>query len=269
MDIVFDIGNSNIVCGIFNSEYGNYNIVKSFRLLTPMHQTTTDELAITIKNMLYHNEVDINNIESSIFCSVVPSINHNLTKLMKVYFNVTIKQIYHDDFNFLKINYKNETDLGIDRLTNIKAVQQLYGFPSIVVDFGTAITIDVVNEINHYLGGLIIPGVSISLEELIEKSSQLSKIELSNPKKLLGNSTKECIQNGLYFLYNKGIDKIISNILDQHFNNSAKKINIISTGGLAKFIGMNSSYLKKIESKLTLIGLKIFLDIKNKKDLEK
>ena len=262
MDIVFDIGNSNIVCGIFSSEKGNYNIIKSFRLLTPSSQTTTDELAITIKSMLEHNEIEINNIKKSIFCSVVPSINHNLTKLMNLYFNLYIKQVKHADFNSLNINYNNINHLGIDRLTNIKAGEKLYGFPTIVIDFGTATTIDVVDEKLNYLGGFIIPGIATSLEGLIEKSSQLSKIELSHPKKLLGNSTKECMQNGLYFLYNKGIDGIINELIKKNFINK-KKVNIICTGGLAKFIGKNSQYLKIIESKLTLIGLKILLDEKN------
>ena len=261
MDIVFDIGNSNIVCGIFSSEKDNYNIIKYFRLVTPSSQTTTDELAITIKNMLEHNKIDIKNIKRSIFCSVVPSINHNLTKLIDVYFGISISQVNHENFKHLNINYNDVNDLGIDRLTNIKAIEKLFSFPAIVVDFGTATTIDVIDDNFNYLGGLIIPGISISLESLIAKSSQLSKIELSNPKKILGNSTKECMQNGLYFLYNKGIDNIIDELIKKYFKQN-KKVNVISTGGLAKFISNNSKYLKIIESKLTLIGLKILLDEK-------
>ena len=146
----------------------------------------------------------------------------------------------------------NSENIGTDRLVNQKAASHLYGVPSIVIDYGTATTIDVMDENYHFLGGLILPGVSISLDALVDKTSKLPQIELDTPKKLIGNSTKECMQNGIYFLNRMGVESIVSEIIQNYFKNDKKnqKVTVIATGGLSNYLAKTSPCFQHIHSQL-------------------
>ncbi|BBM89721.1 type III pantothenate kinase [Spirochaetota bacterium] len=269
MYLTLDIGNSNIVGGIFSHKAGDYNVMHSFRLNTPS-ATTTDELALSIKSMLDHKRIEINDIKSAIFSSVVPSLNHNITKLMQLYFNIKIEIVTHKHFSTFIIHYKELEDLGLDRLVNIKAANTLFGSPCIVIDFGTAVTIDVLKQETEFIGGLILPGIAISLDALTKQTSQLPKVELKYPRKILGTSTKKGIQNGIYFLYKTAIETIITDIERNYFSAATGKNNpnspptVIVTGGLAPFITRQFTTPPKEVPFLTLIGLKMLLDDINK-----
>ncbi len=262
MNLVFDIGNSNIVCGVFPSVAQDYQLIKKFRIATPK-SITTDELAFSIINLLKQNNIDPKKITESIFCSVVPNVNHNITKMMNLYFDLNIKEITHRFFPDFIITYNDLESLGIDRLINLKAGFTINEEAQIIIDLGTATTIDVITEKKKYLGGMIIPGIAIALDALVEKTSKLPAIELNYPENFLGNSTKECMQNGVYYFNALALEKIIEEIRKKYFSN--QKIKVVLTGGLSKFIASNFKVDFEIIPELTLKGLKILFDEISKK----
>ena len=259
MDLVIDVGNSNIVCGFFNEKKGDYRLIKSFRMSTPTIMTT-DELSVNFKGMLTFNGLENIKIGRVMLSSVVPSINHNFSKMLDLYFGVELVEITYKFFKDFIIDYDKPTDMGMDRLVNLKAASVLYGTPCVVVDYGTAITIDACGEDHSFKGGMIIPGVSISLNALVSNTSKLPKIELNHPKRLLGKSTKECMQNGLYYLNGLGVDAIIKEILEDTFKDQKDKVMVIATGGLSGYLAKYSHIIKNIDNNLALIGVKILLD---------
>ena len=260
MNLTIDLGNTNIVCGFFGEEKGNYELKHFFRMSTPQ-LITTDEFSSNFYNLLRFHKLSNIPIKKAILSSVVPSINHNITKMMNLYFNLDIIELNRHHFSELSLDYDKPSDVGIDRLINLTAAGELYGKPAIVVDYGTAITVDVLSENNHFLGGLIIPGLHISLDALVAMTSNLPKIELDYPQKIVGNSTKECMQNGLYYLNSSGIETIIELIIKENFPSiDRKEIHVIATGGLSHFMAKRSKSINYIDSQLSLIGLKILLD---------
>ncbi len=258
MHLVIDIGNTNIVFGVFEAKKNSAKLKTKFRLVTPK-TTTTDELAFNVIQLLNQNEVDKSKIKKSVFCSVVPNLNHNITKMMKLYFGLKIKQVINGFFRKLMIDYRDPSSLGIDRLINLLAATKLFSLPIIVVDLGTATTLDVMDEEKKYLGGMIIPGLAISMEALVEKTSTLPKVELKFPGKLLGNSTKECMQNGIFYANAFGLEGIIDGIKERYFREKSK-VTVIITGGLGNFIASGFKGQVEVVSDLTLKGLKFILD---------
>jgi len=255
--LVIDIGNTNIDCGLFNDTKNDYILLLSFRIATNKSMTT-DEIGAIFSGILSTNNINLKLIKNAIFASVVPPLNHSIKKMSFKYFNIKIKEISKNKINNLKINYNTPDTIGMDRLVNSKAAVKIYSKNSIIVDFGTAITIDIV-KYNSYIGGLIMPGIAVSLEALVNSTSMLPKIELQSPKNIIGKTTTESMQNGLYYLNVYGIDGIIRNIKSTHFN-KIKNLKIISTGGLANFISEKSKMIKILDANLTLKGLKIIYD---------
>ena len=257
--IAIDVGNTNIVCGIFSEEKENYKIENTFRLSTS-NSVTTDELAFNVLSILSHQGIDFKQIKSGIFASVVPDVNHNITKMMNNYFDFEIP-IFNQKAaaKSLGVLYEDVQSLGMDRLVNVKAVEKLYGTPSIIIDFGTAITVDVLSAESCFLGGLILPGIAVSLESLVKKTSTLPMIALEHPKNILGNSTNECMQNGVYYLNSLGLDSIIDLIVKEYFDEE-EKIYIVATGGLSRYVMRLSKKEIILEPHLSLIGLKVAFD---------
>ena len=257
MQIAIDIGNTNITCGLFSSEKKNYQLKTTFRISTP-RIVTTDELTTTFKSILNQKGINMFEVKSGIFSSVVPELNHNFSKMMINHFNISILSVDHKMFSDMILNYDDSNAMGVDRLVNLKAASVLHGLPNIVIDFGTAITFDILSEKKEFLGGFIMPGIAISLEALAKKTSKLSMTALDYPKKVLGNSTKECMQNGIYYFSGIGIDGMINLVKKKYF--LKKKISLVATGGLARYATHFSEEKIILESNLSLIGLKILLD---------
>lgn len=255
--LIVDVGNSNIVLGIFKEKKNQYDLVTSFRLVTPSF-TTTDEMAIKIRDLLKYHKIPPEKIKRAVFISVVPSLNYNITKLLNLHFSIDTLEVRHDMFKDIFIDYKEKEDLGIDRLANLKAGSVLVGLPLIVIDFGTATTIDVLDEKKHYLGGMIMPGISISMEALVEHTSQLPNIDLQKSTKLLGKSTRESMQNGIFFLTSHGINNILESIIEQHF--PSRQVQVVYTGGFSSFIAENEKWQQHVLPSLTLVGGKILVD---------
>jgi type III pantothenate kinase len=252
MRLVVDIGNTNICFGLYTDDIleENWNI--------PTY---------VIKKFQYNKEIfkkiyNKYNIDTCIVSCVVPSIKSVFSELVKKYFNVTPLFVDISFFNDILMYYDNPEEIGIDRLVNVFATIKLYKTPSIVIDFGTATTFDIISDKNEFLGGVIAPGIKISSATLWEKTEKLPQVDIVKPSTVIGRNTINSMQSGIFYGFIGQVDEIISRIIKElEFN---KEIYILATGGLAKLISPYSKYINNIDLFLTLKGLNILGKERNK-----
>ena len=254
MLLVIDIGNTNTAIGLFDDD----KLVVHWRLTSQRHRTA-DEYGIMIKEFFLLNNIDISGITDVIISCVVPPLLPILKEMSNNYFKVNPLIVGSDTKTGLSILYDNPKDVGADRIANAVAGYVKFGGPLIIVDFGTAITFDVVSKKGEYLGGLIFPGVSISMEALFNKAAKLPRVELISPTALIGKSTSESIQAGAVYGYTGLVDNVVKEIQKE----TGKETKIISTGGQAYLIAKHSSLIEENCPLLTLDGLKIIYDKNN------
>lgn len=253
MVLTIDVGNSNIESGIFSATSGDYNLIASFRIGTN-RSITTDELGILFKEMLIHNNVSPASIKAGIYSSVVPPINHSINKMIYKYFGCTPMLVTTKDFEReMPVLYDEPMKLGTDRLVNAYAVIKLYSAPAIIIDFGTATTFCALSRRHEYLGGLIIPGISISLEALVNRTSKLPKVELGTPAKTIETETVRGMQAGIYYLAVDAVDGIVRRMKEEMGEPSAQ---VIATGGLSNFVARGTKEISIVDDFLSLKGLK-------------
>ncbi len=224
MLLAIDIGNTKISIGIFKN---NKIIFKGS--IDTIVKNNYDNIAIDIIDLFISSNLDYSKINNAIFSSVVPDINNNLTLALKKIFEYKIKiiQIGKD----ININIENCTvnpsEVGHDRLVNSAAAVKMFNNNIIIIDFGTAITVDIINSNSQYIGGLIMPGINLSLNALHNNTAKLPNIKFAMPKEIIGNSTKSAILSGIYFSNYFAIKNIISAIS----SNLSCNMKIIFTGG--------------------------------------
>lgn len=253
MIFTVDIGNTNIVVGVFEGK----NLIANFRLATDVLRTT-DEYAATILLLLNGQGIESKKIKSTVISSVVPQLIYTFSKLSRKYFNVEPLVVGPGVKTGLKIKLENPKEVGADRVVNAVAAIEQYGTPVIVVDFGTATTFDVVNKFSEYLGGVIYPGIRLSVSILRSKTAKLPEVEIEKCNKVVGNTTINSIKSGIYFGYLSLVDGIIERIIDEQFK--GERVNIIATGGLGSIFIDDSKYLKIYEPNLTLNGLRLIYE---------
>lgn len=258
MILAIDVGNTNIVSGVFRSEEGNYETVATFRVGTNK-STTTDELGILFKEMLYHNGIDASLLKTGIYSSVVPPVNHSINKMLFKYFKLEPIMVTYENFvGNMPIRYDDPYALGTDRLVNAYAASRLYGEPLIIIDFGTATTYCAVSKTKEYLGGLILPGISISLDALVDRTSTLPKVELDYPKKAIETETVRGMQAGIYYQTIGGVEWIVRNMKKEM--NEKDEVKVVATGGLSNYIASGTNFIDIVDHSLMLKGLKIVYD---------
>jgi type III pantothenate kinase len=251
MILVIDVGNTNVVLGLFKGE----QMVHHYRISTD-RSATADEYGILMYNMFQHAGVALDQIEGIIISSVVPPLMFALESLCKKYFNKEPFIVGPGIKTGLNIKYENPREVGADRIVNAVAAIELYGAPLIVIDFGTATTFDYIDEKGHYIGGAISPGIGISTEALYQRASKLPRIELVKPKSVVGRNSIHSMQAGIIYGYAGQVDGIVNRI-KQEFGNQPK---VIATGGLAELIADESSTIEEINPLLTLQGLRIIYE---------
>ncbi len=255
MLLAFDIGNTNMVIGIY--EDGELKI--NWRITTD-RQKTYDEYGMLLFNLFTHHNISKEKIDAVIFSSVVPPIMAALEDMSRKYFNVEPMVIGPGIKTGIPILYENPREVGADRIVNAVAGIEKYGAPLIIVDFGTATTFCAISEKGEYLGGVITPGVNISLEALVQRTSKLPKIELIKPKKVVGKNTINAMQAGMIYGYTGLVDEIIFRIKEEQ---GWENPTVIATGGIAELIAKDTKYIQKVDKYLTLDGLRIIYE-KNK-----
>lgn len=240
-----DVGNTNIVFGIYNKD----ELLFSFRLETKINQTY-DEYGIKILDMLEHFNVKQDDVSGIIISSVVPQIDHTLESLCNKYFNIKPIFIGPGIKTGLKIKIDNPKQLGADLLVGCVSATNKYGCPVIVIDMGTATTFAVVNEQKEMIGGLIYPGLKIAFANLFEKTSKLEEVKLEKPKQLIGKDTATCIQSGMLYGTVAMIDGLIDMMCKQ-----IKDAKIVLTGGIGAYVYPHIKHQVYYDENLLLDGL--------------
>ena len=242
MLLAIDIGNTSIHNGIFKQN----RLKKTFRI-----PTYAKDLR---KQYLEKIKPYLKDIECVVMVSVAPKALKEVKHALKKILNKKILVVGKDIVSGVKNLYKSPAQVGSDRLVNARAAYELYGKGAIIVDFGTAITIDVINKNKEYIGGLITPGVEISLNVLSERASLLPKVKIKKPKGILGKETKESMINGAVYGFSSLCDGIVKRLKVY-----SKKSKVIATGGLSPFLGPYCKSIDKIDPELTLKGLRLIL----------
>lgn len=251
MILVIDVGNTNIVLGVYRDQ----RLLHHWRLSTNRN-ATADEYGIMLHTMFHHTGVSVQEIEGIIISSVVPPLLHVLEKCCEKYLNQTPLFVGPGIKTGLNIRYENPKEVGADRIVNAVAAIELYGTPLIVVDFGTATTFDYIDEKGQYIGGAIAPGIGISTEALYQKAAKLPRIELTKPKSVVGRNPVQSMQAGIIYGYAGQVEGIVNRIQEE-FSTSSK---VIATGGLAEMIAGECRSIDIVNPELTLQGLQILYE---------
>ncbi|WP_112179201.1 MULTISPECIES: type III pantothenate kinase [Paraliobacillus] len=247
MIFVLDVGNTNTVLGIFDQDELKYQ----WRIKTD-REKTEDEFAMLIKSLFEHEGLTFANVNGIIISSVVPPIMYAFDRMAEKYFDQKPLIVGDQAVElFLKMKYPNPAELGADRIVNAVGAIEAYGAPLIIIDFGTATTYCYVNENEEYVGGAIAPGINISLEALYSKAAKLPKVEIKHPNEIVGLSTVEAMQSGVYFGYVGQVDEVVRRFKKV----SSEDTKVVATGGLATLIAGESSMVDIVDPVLTLKGL--------------
>ena len=255
MLLVFDVGNTNMVLGI----YKDNELIKDWRINTDKEKTS-DEYGILISSLFKYEDIEMSEIKDVIISSVVPSVMHSLENFCIKYCNKQPLIVGPGIKTGLNIKYDNPKQVGADRIVNAVAGIEKYGYPLILVDFGTATTFCAISERGEYLGGTIAPGIKISSEALFQRASKLPRVELLKPGTTICKSTVTAMQSGIIYGYVGLVDKIISMMKDEL---NCEGIRVVATGGLANLIASETDSIDNVDKFLTLEGLKVIYE-KNK-----
>lgn len=251
MLLAIDVGNTNIVIGVFHDK----QILESWRLSTDRRKTA-DEYRLLISQLFYQSKIETDQIAGIIISCVVPPILPRLCDMSIREFNLEPMVLDSQLETGMPILYDNPKELGADRIANAVGGYVEYGGPLIIVDFGTSTNFDVVSEAGAYLGGAIAPGVSISAEALSERAAMLPKIDMRAAPQAIGKNTIASMQSGFYFGFLGQMEEIIRRIKRE----LPREPRVIATGGLAKLMAENSELVEIVDPDLTLKGLQIIFD---------
>ena len=256
MLLVFDVGNTNIVLGLYDGD----KMIYHWRAATN-ELKTADEYAASLGMMFQLDGVTFDMVTDIIISSVVPPVNPTLEYLCRRYFHVEPMMVGPGMKTGLNILYDNPRELGADRIVNAVAGITLYGGPLIIIDLGTANTFCAIDEKKRYLGGAVTPGIGISMEALFQRASKLSRIELTPASSVICKNTVSAMQSGIYYGAIGQVDGIVRRMKKEM---GYKEIKVIATGGLADLIASQSETIDVIDPLLTLKGLYILFK-KNRK----
>ena len=262
MLLAFDVGNTNIVLGVFKGS----KMIASWRLETD-NKKSADEYGMIISQLFKYEGLEMENVKDIIISTVVPSVLYTLQHLSMKYFNRKAMVIGPGIKTGLIVKYDNPKQVGADRIVNAVAAHAKYGGPLIIIDFGTATTFCAVTEKAEYIGGTIAPGLKISSEALFEKTSKLPKVELEEPGHVICRNTINSMQSGLVYGHMGMVDYIIKKMKKEllaYTGDENKEVKVIATGGLATLIDAGIDSIDNVDKMLTLEGLQLIYE-KNKK----
>lgn len=252
MLFVLDVGNTNTVLGVFDHD----QLLYEWRIKTDRHKTE-DEFGVLIHSLFSYKGIAFSDINGVVISSVVPPIMYALEKTSRDYFQIDPVVIGKEDMSrYIKMSYPNPKEVGADRIVNAVSAIESYGAPIIVVDFGTATTFCYIDEESAYHGGLISPGINISMEALYSKASKLPKIEIVETDSVIGSSTVEAMQSGIYY----GYVSLVDGIIDRMKEEIGRDVKAVATGGLAGLIDKDSRNIDTVDRHLTLKGLRIIYE---------
>lgn len=262
MLLAFDVGNTNIVLGVFKDG----RMITNWRLETDNNKSA-DEYGMIVSQLFKYEGLKVENVKDVIISTVVPSVLYTLQHLSVKYFHRKAIVIGPGIKTGLVVKYDNPKQVGSDRIVNAVAAHAKYGGPLIIIDFGTATTFCAVSEKAEYIGGTIAPGLKISSEALFEKTSKLPKVELEEPGRVICRNTINSMQSGLVYGHMGMVDYIVKKMkqeLLEYSNSENKEVKVIATGGLASMIDSGIDCIDHVDKMLTLEGLQLIYE-KNKR----
>ena len=252
MLLAIDVGNTNIVLGVFEGE----RLIESWRLAT-LRERTSDEIGIWVSQLFEHRALEANNVTGIVMGSVVPPLTGTFVTMARRYFGLTPLNVDSSVDTGMPILYKHPAEVGADRIVNGVAAYQLYGrdrlVPLIVVDFGTATTFDAISAKGEYLGGIICPGMQISADALFQRAARLPRVDIRKPCEVIGKTTVGAIESGLYYGYIGLVDGLVRRMRGQLGPDAI----CIATGGLAGIIAPEVDVIEHVDPDLTLQGLRM------------
>ena len=253
MFLAVDIGNTNIVVGLFDGS----RLVSSFRMASERNRTA-DEYGIMMDQFLNHRGIRKEQIEGAIISSVVPPLNDAVEKAVSQYCGISVPlQLGPGVKTGLAIKIENPKEVGADRVCDAVAVTSLYGAPAIVVDFGTATTFSAVDCEGAFIGGAIAPGVMTASDALFSKASKLPKVDISRPKSVIGKNTVTAMQSGIFYGTIGMVEEIVGRMKAEM---GLEGIKVVATGGLAGLVAKETSAIDLVDPDITLQGLRIIYE---------
>jgi type III pantothenate kinase len=249
--LVVDVGNTQTHLGAFEGE----RLIHDWRFAT-VRESTADELGSRLRNLLALRELDFSDLDASILSATVPQLRPEWTAMTERYLGHEMPVVGPGVRTGMPIRMDNPREVGADRLVNAVAAFERMGGPCVIVDFGTAITYDCVGEAGDYIGGIIGPGVEISMEALTSRAAAIPRIDLTPPRALIGKSTVEAIRSGVIYGFAAQVDGILARLRAELGDETAA----IATGGLAGAIVPFCDLIDDVDPLLTLTGLRIIFE---------
>jgi type III pantothenate kinase len=251
MLLVVDVGNTQTHFGVI--ERGETEVAEHWRFST-VRESTGDELGAALSNLLALRGLSFEDVDASIVSSTVPQLSEQWTAMAERYLSHTMLVVGPSIRTGMPIRMDNPHEVGADRLVNAVAAYERLRRSCIVVDFGTAITYDIVSDAGEYLGGIITPGAEISIDALYERAAKLPKVELAEPRSLIGKSTVDAIRSGIAFGYAGQVEGIVGRLREE----LGEDVKVILTGGLARVVvPFIHETIDEVDDLLTLTGLRL------------
>lgn len=253
MLLTIDIGNTNIKYGIYKGK----ELVASFRVSSRISRTA-DEYGSVLVNLLDDRGIKKADVDGIIISSVIPPLNYTICHMCEYFFGITPLMVGPGIKTGLNVKTDNPKEVGADIIVNSVSAFRKYGGPTVVIDFGTATTFDIIDENCSLLGVVIAPGIKTSLEGLVNNTAQLPMIELDAPESVIGKNTKSSMQAGIIFGFAGLVDNIINKI-KRKLNKT--DLTVVATGGLGEIIAKEVKSITKVDRTLTLDGLRSIYDL--------
>ena len=251
MLLAVDVGNTQTHFGTFRGD----ELVEHWRFAT-VTESTGDEIGMVLRNLLELRGIGLADISASIVSSTVPALAPQWLAMGERYLGHEMLNVGPGLKTGMALRYDNPREIGADRLANAVAIRERYGGPAVCVDFGTSVNFDIVGSDGDFLGGVLVPGVEISLAALTSRGAKLPNIDLEAPRTVIGKSTVDAIRSGVVYGFAGAIDGILRRLLDE----LGDETDVIATGGLAGAIVPFTEHIDEVDDLLTLTGLRLLYE---------
>ena len=252
MLLAIDAGNTYTKLGVYQGP----ELLVKWRML-PDYIGSKEAFGVVVEDRFERSGLNVRDLEAIIIASVVPHLNDALQFMSEHDFHLTPQFVDHTTNTGLKLLYDDPSQLGADRIVDSVAAVEKYGAPCIVVDFGTATTFNAINSQREYLGGVIAPGIKTAFSALSARAAKLPPAAIERPRKVIGTSTVEAMQSGMFY----GYASLVDGLIERMFEAMDETPKVIATGGMARVMEQASKYIGRIDETLTLDGLRIIYEL--------